>query len=119
METLWGGLRNPEIRDIVRKGLVSPSSGAVKTEGGRHHKKYLSSFESLVYYFGEEWFDLKEDTERLRKKGRDDSKRSKSQPRRCDQCNKPWDTDPDGFYYIDNEAFDRLPMVAQDCHECE
>lgn len=119
METLWGGLRNPVIRDMVRNGLASPSSGVVKSDNRHYLKKYLCGLETLVHYFGEEWFDLKEDTKKLRKKGREDSKRSKSQPRRCDQCNKPWDTDPDGFYYIDNEAFNRLPMVAQDCHECE
>lgn len=118
MNTHWGGLKNPEIRDMVRKGMASPSSGVAKTEGGRYKRRYLSGFESLVYYFGEEWFDLKADRIVSTRKGWNDKKRCKSQPRRCDKCNKPWGTDPDGFYYIDSVAFVRMPCISETCREC-
>ena len=118
MNTHWGGLKNPKVRDMVRKGLVSPSSGVVKSEGGRYLKKYLCGLESLVYYFDEEWFDFKADKVVATRKGWFDKKRCKSQPRRCDKCNKPWGTDLDGFYYIDNVAFVRMPLISETCIEC-
>jgi len=98
--------------------LASPSSGVTKTEGGSYKRRYLSGFESLVYYFGEEWFDLKADRIVSTRKGWNDKKRCKSQPRRCDKCNKPWGTDPDGFYYIDSVAFVRMPCISETCIEC-
>jgi len=82
MASHWGGLKNPEIRDMVRKGMASPSSGVVKSECGHYLKKYLCGLESLVYYFGEEWFDFKADSIISAQRGRNLKKRCSSQPRR-------------------------------------
>ncbi len=120
MATQWGGLRNPEIRNQVRMGLTSPSAGIViYSERQRYKKRYLSSFESLVYYFDESWFDLDADKKVSVQRGRDDKKRCKSQPRKCGECGEPWGTDADGFYYIDNDAFTRLPLVKETCVKCK
>jgi|APSaa5957512535_1039671.scaffolds.fasta_scaffold215080_2 hypothetical protein len=114
-----GGLRNPIVREMVRNGLASPSSGASNySEEKKIQTRYLSGFESLVYYFNEEWFDLKNDMGELIQKGRDFKKRNKNQPKRCGECSEPWSTDPDGVYYIDRVLFKRLPMVLETCPEC-
>ena len=121
METQWGGLRNPEIRNQVRLGLISPSAGITRDSGEHKYKKrYLSSLESLVYYFGEDWFDLNGDKKQAVQKGRDKHKRqfTQTQPKRCGECGEPWGKDADGFYYIDNDNFNRLPMLNQTCPEC-
>ena len=117
METQWGGLKNPKVRDMVRNGLASPSSRAIQTEGGRIQRKYLCGFETLVYYFGEEWFDLKDDAYVAQQRGRDAKKRANNQPSRCSKCKREWATESTGGYFLD-ESFVRLPMLSQDCHEC-
>lgn len=116
---LWGGLKNPAIRDGVRKGLMSPSSKDMAKEGELYYKKYLGEMETLIHYFGEDWFDLHGDWRQSIKDGRDDRKYSNAQPSRCGKCKKPWDVEPSsGFYYIESKSFTRLPMKAMDCPNC-
>ncbi len=61
-----GGFYNPNTRNMIRRGEYSPSS---EISVNRHEstimsiarKRYTSYFESLIYYFDEDWFDLKSD----------------------------------------------------------
>ena len=122
---LKGGLYNPTIRNMVRNGECSPSSSISEVLGKKFadysdaniaRKRYLSNFESLVYYFNDEWFDLREQLKSL--KNKNNQLYSKNQPSKCDICERAWAMDSDEQYYLD-DTFKRLPLQTDTCGECE
>ena len=125
IQGLRGGLFNPTIRDMVRKSECSPSANPKLPPKGRRRgysqneisrQKYLSNFESLVFYFGEDWFDLK--SQQGDSISANHSAKMRTQPSRCDICEREWAVDSDGQYYLDN-SFKRLPLQTDTCMECE
>jgi len=118
-----GGLYNPELREMVRKGQYSPSSELSENRFGDASimrvakKRYLSHFETLVYYFGEEWFDLKEDLSVYKKLNQSTKVKMLNQPSRCDKCNREWAVDCDEEYFL--ESFKGIPMDKKTCGECK
>lgn len=125
MNNTWGGLYNPHVRNQVREGLKSPSAEAMgntkgiynmkiyHSDNGVHERRYLSQFESLVYYFNEDWFDLQSDFVHKQQEGR---KKTSKQPSRCTKCKRAWSADGESeLYYLDNEVFYNLPMIKEDC----
>jgi len=122
---LRGGLFNPTIRNMVRNGECSPSSASSEVAGNRvrdysdaniARKRYLSGFESLVYYFNDEWFDLSEQLKYFKETSR--KTKMINQPSRCDKCNREFAIDSGEQYYLD-DTFKRLPLQTDTCGECE
>mgnify|MGYP006970147502 CR=1 FL=1 len=125
IQGLRGGLYNPTIRDMVRKSECSPSANVKMPPKGRRRgysqdelskKRYLSNFESLVFYFGEEWFDLK--NQLGDSISANHNAKMRRQPSRCDKCEREWAVDSEGQYYLD-DSFKRLPVQTDTCMECE
>ncbi len=121
----YRGLYDPKVRDMVRKGLRSPSAEAMgNTQGlvkrGRDHsmdaishRKYLCGLETLICYFDEEWFDLKTDYIDRIQKGRGNL--VLNQPQRCPKCNKAWAIENGKQYELDEEVYHNLPMERKEC----
>tara|TARA_A100001391_G_C4962228_1_gene250243 strand:+ start:75 stop:512 length:438 start_codon:yes stop_codon:yes gene_type:complete len=129
---LWGGLRNPKVRRMVRNGEHSPSAELTPTRNSRfveeehlYRARDVAYQESLVYYFDEEWFDFKlMDSETKSISG--SRIRYTNNPMRCTKCKEGWSVYAEGtkntigdFYYLDKESFDNLPLEKKDCPNCE
>ena len=125
MSGLFRGLYSSKIRDMVRQGLKSPSAERMGNTRGINKRKRdyadaelykrrrLSQFESLVYYFGEDWFDLERDYVDKIQKGRENL--ALNQPSRCPKCKKAWAIESGEPYDLDEEVFANLPMESQEC----
>ena len=122
MSGLFRGLYSSKVRDMVRQGLKSPSAEK-KEEGWDRRRSYadaelykrrrLGQFESLVYYFGEDWFDLERDYVDKIQKGRENL--ALNQPSRCPKCKKAWAIENGEQYDLDEEVFANLPMESKEC----
>lgn len=116
-----GGFYNPNTRNMIRRGEYSPSS---EISVNRHEstimsiarKRYISYFESLIYYFDEEWFDLKSDLYTGTKRQTSSKVKMLNQPKRCDKCKREWAIDTTGSYYLD--GFKGIYMEKETCGEC-
>lgn len=129
---LWGGLRNPKIRRMVRNGEYSPSAELTRRKNSRVYEdeslykaRDEAYLESLVCYFDEEWFDFKLIEYENRSSGSSRIK-YKNNPMRCTKCKEGWSVYAEGtkstigdFYYLDKESFDNLPLEKKDCPNCE
>jgi len=125
MSGLFRGLYSSQVRDMIRKGLKSPSAERMgNTRGIKKRKRdyadaelykrrRLSQFESLIYYFGEDWFDLERDYVDKIQKGRENL--TLNQPSRCPKCKKAWAIESGEPYDLDEEVFVNLPMESQEC----
>tara|TARA_R110000787_G_scaffold246295_1_gene352052 strand:+ start:9128 stop:9496 length:369 start_codon:yes stop_codon:yes gene_type:complete len=113
---------------MVRNGEVSPSSELTpeslvrKNEGSYndgesyYRRLWLAEMETLINYFGEEWFDFEsmitEEVSRTRSS-------SSAKPYRCPVCERPWS--PIGaskLEYYKESFFHNIPMEKSVCREC-
>ena len=120
-----GGLRNPEIRRLVREGKASPSSDIGRTKNSKahneHRRKDYAILETMIHYFDEEWFDL--DSDKKQNQGRTKERNKVSyEPVRCDTCNRGWVnykvSKDGGHYYLEEDLFRNIPLSKKTCPEC-
>lgn len=126
-----GGLHNPEIRRLVRDGKMSPSAELAPTstrktriaeDDNYYRRRDYAFFESLVYYFNEDWFDTRDDWNENISIGFSRYK-SSSKPLKCPKCDRKWSRANDGstekFYYLDRQLFSGIPTGTGTCPDCE
>ena len=120
-----GGLRNPEIRRLVREGKASPSSEVGRTKNSKAHneerRKDYALLETMIHYFDEEWFDLDSDKRQNQARTREGNKVS-YEPVRCDACGKGWVnykvSKDGGHYYLEEDLFKNIPLNKKTCPDC-
>jgi len=127
-----GGFRNPAFREMVRNGEISPSAEITpknlrRKNGDPEHsnsieyrRKTYANMETLINYFGEDWFDFDgiirdEDEKSHRKIAGRSSKMFK-----CFACDRPWSPGLNvKSEYYDKSLFKNIPMEKKICRECD
>lgn len=126
---LWGGLRNPTVRQMVRDGETSPSADlgnyttrSVTEDMGFYRRREYAYLESLVYYFDEGWFDLDNDKRLSTSDGIVKTKRVRSQPYRCPECRDAWqdgDREIGGVDVLPPSVWFNVRMKSKLCKRCD
>jgi len=115
---------------MVRNGEISPSAEITPEKNSRkrnhskegvidslYRRRWLAQMETLVSYFGEEWFDFDYMIE-FETTGKKSG--ISAPPVRCPSCSKPWSPigkSADCEYY-DVSMFINIPLEKSICPKC-